>query len=58
MALSAKRYVIERARASQRALETVNKTFLARNSEMNPEKVRSKLNQKIKLVVAESEFEH
>ena len=58
MALCAKCYVIERARASQRALETVNKTFLARNSEMNPEKVRSKLNQKIKLVVAESEFEH
>ena len=30
MALSAKRYVIERARASQRALGTVNKTSFAR----------------------------
>jgi len=37
MALSAKRYVIERARASQRALETVNKTSFARegNQKLN-----------------------
>ena len=40
MALSAKRYVIERARASQRALETVNKTSFAREREGN-----QKLNQ-------------
>ena len=55
MALCAKCYVIERARSSQRALETVNKTFLARN-ETKTRNSSSKI--KSILVVAESEFEN